>query len=133
MSNEIKSTGPYTVTPFLPCNDAARAAGKPIIGWDVRDSKNLVIEPFDHEHEARDRCDELNRAEADAIYEQCITRTQQDNRVEIKCKLGQWCVSAGDPAVAEREARHYFIQYYGDGIYADLLELKKGTNETDND
>lgn len=123
--NETKSTGPYTVTPFLPCNDAARAAGKPIIGWDVRDSQNLVIEPFDHEHEARERCDELNRAEAQSIFEKCTIRTQQADRLEIKCKLGQWAVGAGDPAVVEREARHYFIQYLGDGIYADLLSLKR--------
>lgn len=52
----------YTVTPFIPCNDKARAEGKPIEGWDIRDSKNEVIECFDDEDSAQARCAELNEA-----------------------------------------------------------------------
>ena len=36
----------------------------------------------------------------------------------IKCKKGLWAVFAPTKEIAEREARHYFIQYYGDGEYS---------------
>lgn len=61
------------------------------------------------------------------IFEQCTTRIlHPEGRLEIKCKLGQWGISGGDHAFVEREARHYWLQYHGDGVYADLLK----SNET---
>lgn len=60
------------------------------------------------------------------IFEQCTDRKMYpDERLEIKCKFGNWSVSGGDPAFVERAARHYWIQYYQDGTYADLLKPKE--------
>jgi hypothetical protein len=37
----------------------------------------------------------------------------------IKCKEGLWRVDAPTKELAEREAMHYFWQYYHDGEYKD--------------
>jgi hypothetical protein len=37
--------------------------------------------------------------------------------VQINCKKGLWGVDAPDHETAEREAMHYFRQYYEDGEY----------------
>lgn len=37
--------------------------------------------------------------------------------VQINCKKGLWVVYAPDRETAEREALHYFRQYYKDGEY----------------
>lgn len=39
------------------------------------------------------------------------------NGCSIRCRQGLWAVSAPDPATALQEARHYFVQYLGDGEY----------------
>ncbi len=51
--------GPFTVVPFHPCNDAARARGD-VAGWDIMDAARLRIECFDDKDSAQARCDELN-------------------------------------------------------------------------
>lgn len=56
---------PYTVIPFHPCNDEARARGD-IAGWDVADKSGVRVECFDQKDDAQDRCDELNEQGEDA-------------------------------------------------------------------
>jgi len=55
----------------------------------------------------------------DAIFEKCVTRSK-DGR-SIDCKLGLWGVVSHDKDSLERNARHYWIQYYRDGEYENLL------------
>lgn len=57
-----------------------------------------------------------------AAFESCIVRkTHKDGSLEISCKLGLWSGSGRDHAAVEREAKHYWIQYYEDGEYTKLL------------
>jgi hypothetical protein len=42
-----------------------------------------------------------------------------DGRHHIDCIKGLWGVNAENLQDAEREAKHYFIQYYGDGEYSE--------------
>ena len=44
--------------------------------------------------------------------------TKQQYGYQIDCKRGLWGVVAPTLAEAEREAMHYFRQYYGDGEYS---------------
>jgi hypothetical protein len=46
---------------------------------------------------------------------------------EFKCPLGLWAVSAPTCKQAEREARHYFAQYLGDGEYDKILANNPNT------
>ena len=55
----------------------------------------------------------------DAIFEKCITR--QAKGMQIDCKLGLWGVGSSNKDSLERNARHYWIQYYRDGEYGKLL------------
>ena len=41
----------------------------------------------------------------------------------VDCALGLWGVSAPTQEEAEREARHYFVQYWGDGEYDHLINI----------
>ena len=52
-------------------------------------------------------------------FDKCVIKTRRGRA--IRCRLGLWGVSAGDKATAEREARHYWKQYYADGEYAAIL------------
>jgi len=55
-------------------------------------------------------------------FEKCVERKlMKDGSLEICCKLGLWAGSGKDHKAVEREARHYWIQYYQDGEYKDLL------------
>lgn len=50
-----------------------------------------------------------------ALFDKCVIRTCRGR--SIRCCLGLWSVSAPDRATAEREARHYWLQYFTDGEY----------------
>lgn len=43
---------------------------------------------------------------------------RKTGRWMIECRKGLWAVDAPTLVQAEREARHYFWQYYADGEYA---------------
>ena len=58
------------------------------------------------------------------LFDRCVVRTCGGR--SIRCCLGLWGVSAGDKATAEREARHYWIQYFEDGEYQ--KHLSNGTS-----
>lgn len=49
------------------------------------------------------------------LFDRCVVRTCGGR--SIRCCLGLWGVSAGDKATAEREALHYWTQYFEDGEY----------------
>ena len=56
-------------------------------------------------------------------FETCVERKLlKDGSLLIACRLGLWSASGLDHAQIEREARHYWIQYYQDGEYKQLLE-----------
>jgi hypothetical protein len=57
------------------------------------------------------------------LFDRCAVRTCRGS--SIRCCLGLWSVSAPDAAVAEREARHYWQQYYADGEYEKHLSNPK--------
>jgi len=49
------------------------------------------------------------------LFDKCVVRTCGGR--SIRCRLELWSVFAPDAAIAEREARHYWIQYFEDGEY----------------
>jgi len=57
----------------------------------------------------------------DAIFEKCVKRS--DRGRQITCKLGLWGVGSRDTDSLERNARHYWIQYYRDGEYDSLIDM----------
>lgn len=64
----------------------------------------------------------MKTLDMDIFFERCVTRTvRRSNRYDIDCKLGLWGASGPDPESVEREARHYWIQYFSDGEYRKLI------------
>ena len=58
----------------------------------------------------------------DTLFARCIVRIDRpDGRREIYCQKGFWSVSGADRDAVEREARHYWIQYFNDGEYNRLI------------
>ena len=54
----------------------------------------------------------------ETAYAMSVTTTDLKNGgVEIKCNKGLWSVYASTLKEAEREAKHYFAQYFSDGEY----------------
>jgi hypothetical protein len=45
------------------------------------------------------------------------SRRLKDGTLRIKCRLGLWAVEGKDYAQVQREAMHYWIQYFEDGEY----------------
>lgn len=56
-------------------------------------------------------------------FEKCVIKTSKGR--SIRCCLGLWSVSAPTAEKAEREARHYWWQYYIDGEYKEHLSNVK--------
>jgi len=56
-----------------------------------------------------------------SLFDRCVEVRNVGQRVRIRCRLGLWSVEASNLAVAEREAKHYWVQYHADGEYASLL------------
>ena len=55
------------------------------------------------------------------LFGKCvIIKPLEDGAVSIRCKLGLWYI-CGPVESSMREARNYWIQYFQDGEYADLL------------
>lgn len=59
------------------------------------------------------------------LFDKCVVRTCRGR--SIRCCLGLWGVSAPDAATAEREARHYWMQYFEDGEYQKHLSNSYST------
>jgi len=56
-------------------------------------------------------------AEEKTPFEKYTKRKRTKLGYSIECVKGLWGVTAPNVATAEREAKHYFIQYYRDGEY----------------
>lgn len=54
----------------------------------------------------------------DEAFKKWVKFRKTKNGYIAKCKKGFWSVHAPTYEEAEREARHYFAQYYSDGEYA---------------
>jgi hypothetical protein len=48
-----------------------------------------------------------------------IKRRKLKNGYQISCRKGLWKVQAPDQLTAERQADHYWFQYFSDGEYND--------------
>ena len=53
---------------------------------------------------------------ASAFQDNTIFRKTK-NGYSVRCKKGLWAVDGNNKEVVEKEAMHYFIQYYMDGEY----------------
>ncbi len=56
----------------------------------------------------------------EALIECTVTISDFDH-MEISCRKGLWSVGGPDKLAVLDSAMHYFIQYYHDGEYEDLL------------
>jgi hypothetical protein len=56
----------------------------------------------------------------DEAFDKCVTRSHGGKSID--CRLGLWGIHACNIEDAEREARHYWIQYFRDGEYDALLQ-----------
>ena len=55
-------------------------------------------------------------------FEKCVIVTRHRcGRTAINCKLGLWGVDAPTLEQAVDEAKHYFLQYLGDGEYSSIV------------
>jgi hypothetical protein len=63
---------------------------------------------------------------SNALFDKCVRRRR--NGRTIRCRLGLWRVDATTVEQAEREARHYWVQYHADGEYRSLLSNMKLSN-----
>jgi len=61
----------------------------------------------------------VSDVDSSALFDKCVRRSR--NGCTIRCRLGLWCVDAPTVDQAEREARHYWVQYHADGEYDSLL------------
>ena len=58
------------------------------------------------------------------MFERCVERrSKRGGRYEIRCILGNFSVDAPTNEEAEREAKHYFGQYFQDGEYDQILHI----------
>lgn len=62
------------------------------------------------------------------LFDRCVKKSCRGGKTSISCRLGLWGVEGRDVDQVEKEARHYWIQYYKDGEYAKLL--KESANDT---
>lgn len=56
-----------------------------------------------------------------STFDELVIYTTTGNRHRFDCPKGLWGVDAGCKEEAEREARHYFMQYDADGEYDGTL------------
>lgn len=58
------------------------------------------------------------KMEIDAAYKKFTTHKKTQYGYEISCAKGLWGVCAPTADQADREAKHYFVQYFSDGEYS---------------
>lgn len=61
----------------------------------------------------------------EAAFEKCVAKSKCIYGDRYRCVKGLWQVDGSDSAYVRRQAVHYFIQYYLDGEYDDLLNSTK--------
>lgn len=61
----------------------------------------------------------VNRTETniDEAYDKFTKHKKTKHGYEISCTKGLWGITAATKEQAEREAKHYFVQYFSDGEY----------------
>jgi hypothetical protein len=65
---------------------------------------------------------ERMKVASDALFDKCVeTNLLKDGTVVVCCKLGRWCVIGIDGEVVRANAMYYWIQYYHDGEYDQML------------
>lgn len=64
-----------------------------------------------------DKADKMMEEAMDEIFKENTTYKKTKFGHEINCKKGLWGVCAPTKEQAEKEAKHYFIQYFDDGEY----------------
>lgn len=65
----------------------------------------------------------MSTPDPDSAFEKCVTKTvDKDGYLEITCKNNQWSTWGSDHESVERDARHYWFQYYKDGEYKNILK-----------
>ncbi len=65
---------------------------------------------------------EIMESSLEAMFHKCTEiKLLKDGTVEIRCKQGLWVVCGSDREQVERDARHYWQQYFDDGEYDSLL------------
>ena len=64
----------------------------------------------------------IDEATTESPFDKCTERKTKGGSLEIRCKLGLWSAEGRDHDAVEREARHYWAQYFRDGEYAKLLK-----------
>ena len=57
-------------------------------------------------------------SDMDAAYRKWTVRGKTKHGYSIRCKKGLWAVAGPTKEIAERDAKHYFAQYFCDGEYA---------------
>jgi hypothetical protein len=64
-----------------------------------------------------------DHAAVDTRFQDCVDYVYHDGggSLSIDCKLGLWCVSGPIPDRVESEAFYYWLQYFSDGEYNDLI------------
>jgi hypothetical protein len=55
-------------------------------------------------------------------FDTCTTMRTENSITHIDCKLGLWGVSGADCPMLVTEALYYWLQYYRDGEYDELLK-----------
>ena len=63
------------------------------------------------------------RSAMEEAFRKCTRRYDGNASLgyEVSCRLGNWSVSGPDKGQVEREAYHYWQQYWQDGDYNELL------------
>ena len=63
------------------------------------------------------------KMDIDEAYKKFTKRRKTAHGYSVKCSLGLWGVTAPTKAQAEREGKHYLVQYFSDGEYNTSLTM----------
>lgn len=67
----------------------------------------------------------MNTTELNAAFEKCAIKSKCIYGDRYRCVKWLWQVDGSDSAYVRGQAFHYFMQYYLDGEYDDLLNSTK--------
>lgn len=67
----------------------------------------------------------MKTAGIDAAFEKCVIKSKCIYGDRYRCVKGLWQVDGDDGFYLRGQAFHYFMQYYLDGEYDDLLNSTK--------
>jgi hypothetical protein len=67
----------------------------------------------------------MNTVELEAAFGKCVIKSKCRYGDRYRCVKGLWQVDGGDSTYVRGQAYHYFLQYYLDGEYDELLNPAK--------